>query len=197
MILQSILPISMLMCCAEDNLSPIDRIVALCCALCNHCVSVVQFDWRNTSSTCLCNLHCVTVLLTKMFPVHLNFSHLNIHGNTNHHQVWLWKLNRHWIADWLHQWDRWLWEIGMQHTSQFWCSDTNCTLLEPKFRLRLLPCFLINQMCLFWRKRHGSIHTSSQTLAISENDVSLYFSSNSEVSGSGRVPWHTEEHNDH
>jgi len=44
MILQSTLPISMVACYGEDKLSPIDKVVTISCALCNHCNSVVPFD---------------------------------------------------------------------------------------------------------------------------------------------------------
>ena len=44
MILQSTLPISLIVCSAGDTLSPIDKIVTVCCALYNHCNSVVPFD---------------------------------------------------------------------------------------------------------------------------------------------------------
>ena len=40
-ILESILPISMIMCDSETNTSTIDKIVTTCCALCNFCESVV------------------------------------------------------------------------------------------------------------------------------------------------------------
>ena len=44
MILQSTLPISMVVCYGEDKLSPIDKIVTRSCALYNHCNSVVPFN---------------------------------------------------------------------------------------------------------------------------------------------------------
>ena len=44
MILQSTLPVSMVACYSEDKLSPIDKIVTICCALYNHCNSVLPFD---------------------------------------------------------------------------------------------------------------------------------------------------------
>ena len=44
MILQSILPISMITCTGDDNLSPIDKAVIICCALYNDCSSVVPFN---------------------------------------------------------------------------------------------------------------------------------------------------------
>lgn len=44
MILQSTLPISMVACYGKDELSPIDKIVTISCALYNHCTSVVPFD---------------------------------------------------------------------------------------------------------------------------------------------------------
>lgn len=43
-ILQSTLPINMIMCSTDEKVSTIDKIVAVCCALCNHCESVVSFD---------------------------------------------------------------------------------------------------------------------------------------------------------
>ena len=42
-ILQSILPINMIMCNGCEN-SVIDQIVVICCALCNCCKSVIPFD---------------------------------------------------------------------------------------------------------------------------------------------------------
>ena len=44
MILQSTLPISLIKCSGEEKLSPIDKIVTVCCALYNHCTSVVPFN---------------------------------------------------------------------------------------------------------------------------------------------------------
>ena len=43
-ILESTLPINMIMCTHEDNCSMIDKIVTVCSALCNCCESVVPFD---------------------------------------------------------------------------------------------------------------------------------------------------------
>ena len=43
-ILQSTLPINMIMCNDKQDVSTIDKIVAVCCALCNCCDSVVNFD---------------------------------------------------------------------------------------------------------------------------------------------------------
>jgi len=43
-ILQSTLPINMIMCDNDENISTIDKIVTICCALCNHCESVVSFN---------------------------------------------------------------------------------------------------------------------------------------------------------
>lgn len=43
-ILQSTLPINMIMCSTDEKVSTIDKIVTVCCALCNHCESVVSFD---------------------------------------------------------------------------------------------------------------------------------------------------------
>ena len=44
MILQSTLPISMITCTGDDNLSPTDKAVTIFCALYNHCSSVVPFN---------------------------------------------------------------------------------------------------------------------------------------------------------
>ena len=43
-ILQSTLPINMIMCEGESEVSTVDKIVTIACALCNHCDSVVPFD---------------------------------------------------------------------------------------------------------------------------------------------------------
>ena len=43
-ILQSTLPISLIMCDKDKNISTINKIVTICCALCNHCESVVSFN---------------------------------------------------------------------------------------------------------------------------------------------------------
>ena len=43
-ILESTLPINMIMCTHEDDCSMIDKIVTVCSALCNCCESVVPFD---------------------------------------------------------------------------------------------------------------------------------------------------------
>ena len=43
-ILESTLPINMIMCDEEDDFSIIDKIVTVCCALCNCCDSVVNFE---------------------------------------------------------------------------------------------------------------------------------------------------------
>ena len=43
-ILQSTLPINMIMCPEHSDISLIDKIVTVCCALCNACESVVPFD---------------------------------------------------------------------------------------------------------------------------------------------------------
>ena len=40
-ILESTLPINMIMCDRETNLSVIDKVVVVCAALCNFCDSVV------------------------------------------------------------------------------------------------------------------------------------------------------------
>ena len=43
MILQSTLPVNFIMCCDEEDTSAIDKVVLICCALCNCCESVVSF----------------------------------------------------------------------------------------------------------------------------------------------------------
>ena len=43
-ILQSTLPINSIMCCETQEDSVIDKVVMICCALCNCCNSVVSFD---------------------------------------------------------------------------------------------------------------------------------------------------------
>ena len=43
-ILESTLPINIIMCTHEDDCSMIDKIVTVCSALCNCCESVVPFD---------------------------------------------------------------------------------------------------------------------------------------------------------
>ena len=43
-ILQSTLPISMIMCNKDEGISSIDKTFAICCASCNHCQSVVSFN---------------------------------------------------------------------------------------------------------------------------------------------------------
>ena len=43
-ILQSILPISLIMCDSESDISSVDKIAVIACALCNHCDSVVPMD---------------------------------------------------------------------------------------------------------------------------------------------------------
>ena len=43
-ILQSTLPINMIMCESDAEVSTIDRVVFVACALCNHCESVIPFD---------------------------------------------------------------------------------------------------------------------------------------------------------
>jgi len=48
-ILQSTFPINMITCTEEDKLSPINKIVTICCALYNHCSSVVPFNWSYSS----------------------------------------------------------------------------------------------------------------------------------------------------
>ena len=40
----STLPNNMIMCDEEEDLSVIDKIVTVCCALCNCCESVVNFE---------------------------------------------------------------------------------------------------------------------------------------------------------
>ena len=44
-ILQSTLPISMIMCNNNKGISSIDKAVAICCGLCNHCQSMVSFNY--------------------------------------------------------------------------------------------------------------------------------------------------------
>ena len=43
-ILQSILPVNFIMCADTEDISAIDRVVTICCALCNCCKSVVSFE---------------------------------------------------------------------------------------------------------------------------------------------------------
>jgi len=43
-ILQSTLPINMIMCGDDSELSAVDKMVTVACALCNHCDSVIPFD---------------------------------------------------------------------------------------------------------------------------------------------------------
>ena len=43
-ILQSTLPVNLIMCDEEEDTSTVDKIVAICCALCNCCESVVSFN---------------------------------------------------------------------------------------------------------------------------------------------------------
>ena len=43
-ILESTLPINMIICDEEEDFSVIDKIVTVCCALCNCCDSVVNFE---------------------------------------------------------------------------------------------------------------------------------------------------------
>jgi len=43
-ILQSTLPINMIMCSKDEKDSAIDKIVTVCCALCNHRESFVSFN---------------------------------------------------------------------------------------------------------------------------------------------------------
>ena len=45
-ILQSTLPINMIMCPENTDISLLDKIVTVCCALCNSCESVVPFEWK-------------------------------------------------------------------------------------------------------------------------------------------------------
>ena len=42
-ILQSTLPINMVMC-GDSDISAVDKMVTVACALCNHCNSVIPFD---------------------------------------------------------------------------------------------------------------------------------------------------------
>ena len=39
-ILQSTLPVNFIMCSDTEDISPIDKVVTICCALCNCCKSV-------------------------------------------------------------------------------------------------------------------------------------------------------------
>ena len=43
-ILESILPINMLVCSETETVAPVDKIVTICSALCNCCNSVVSSD---------------------------------------------------------------------------------------------------------------------------------------------------------
>ena len=43
-ILQSTLPINMITCEGDTEVSNIDKVVFVACALCNHCESVIPFD---------------------------------------------------------------------------------------------------------------------------------------------------------
>ena len=43
-ILQSTLPIAMIMCNRDEGISSIDKIITICCALCNHCESLISFN---------------------------------------------------------------------------------------------------------------------------------------------------------
>ena len=43
-ILESTLPINMIMCPENSDISLIDKIVTVCCALCNSCESVIPFQ---------------------------------------------------------------------------------------------------------------------------------------------------------
>ena len=43
-ILQSTLPINMIMCKGDTEVSTIDKVAFVACALCNHCESIILFD---------------------------------------------------------------------------------------------------------------------------------------------------------
>ena len=43
-ILQSTLPVNFIMCSEKESTSAIDKVILICCALCNCCESVVSFD---------------------------------------------------------------------------------------------------------------------------------------------------------
>ena len=43
-ILESTLPVKFIMCTKSEKISVLDKIVLICCALCNLCKSVVSFD---------------------------------------------------------------------------------------------------------------------------------------------------------
>ena len=76
------------MCSAEDNLSPIDKIVMVVV----HYVTTVTLLYPSIDKIQAVHVCAgyvfVTVLLTKMFPVHHHVRYLNIQGKTNHHEVW-------------------------------------------------------------------------------------------------------------
>ena len=43
-VLQSMLPVNFIMCSETEDISAIDKVVTISCALCNCCKSVVSFD---------------------------------------------------------------------------------------------------------------------------------------------------------
>ena len=43
-IFQSTLPVNFIMCSKNQDISVIDKVVTICCALCNCCKSVVSFE---------------------------------------------------------------------------------------------------------------------------------------------------------
>ena len=43
-ILQSTLPINMIMCGGDSEVSAVNKMVTVACALCNHCDFVIPFD---------------------------------------------------------------------------------------------------------------------------------------------------------
>ena len=51
-ILQSTLPINSIMCPETQEISVIDKVVTVCCALCNCCNSIVSFD-LSTNHACI------------------------------------------------------------------------------------------------------------------------------------------------
>ena len=46
----------MIMCDKEENISTIDKIVTIWCALCNHCESVVSFDYAKSQYYYSCTI---------------------------------------------------------------------------------------------------------------------------------------------
>lgn len=43
-ILESTLPVKIIMCTKSDKISVLDKIIVICCALCNLCESVISLD---------------------------------------------------------------------------------------------------------------------------------------------------------